>query len=198
MKAVIFDIGNVLVAWDPRPAFLPELGTLDAVQDFMARIGFDALNRRADQGARFADLAEEVENTADREILATYLARFHLTIEEAITGTWDIARRLRANGVALHGITNWSAETWPIGCAVHPGLETLMDQIVVSGQERVLKPDPEIFAILCNRTGLAPQDCLFIDDSKSNVAGARQVGMEAVHFTSPAALEAELTGRRLL
>jgi len=81
---------------------------------------------------------------------------------------------------------------------VHPGLETLMGQIVVSGQERVLKPDPEIFAILCERTGLAPQDCLFIDDSNSNVAGARHVGMEAIHFTSPAALEAELTGRRLL
>lgn len=198
MKSVIFDIGNVLVAWDPRPAFLPDLGTLDAVEAFMARISFATLNQRADQGADFADLALDIANAKDRQIFAAYPARFAQTITRQITGTWDIAKRLQARGIALHGITNWSAETWPIGLATHPGLAALMDQIVVSGQEQVLKPAPEIFAILCARTKLAPQECLFIDDSEKNVAGAVRFGMDAIHFTTPPALEVKLTHRGLL
>ena len=198
MKSVVFDIGNVLVAWDPHAAFLPELETDGAVQAFLKRIDFDALNLRADQGEPFADLATEISDSADRALFASYPARFHLTIAQAIPETWGIARRLAARGLALHGITNWSAETWPVGLATHPGLATLLDQIVVSGRERLLKPAPEIYARLCARTGLAPETCLFIDDSAKNVAGAISFGMEAIHFTTPHALEAELLARGLL
>lgn len=198
MKAVVFDIGNVLVSWDPVAAFLPALGTAAAVDAFLARTGFATLNLRADAGARFADLACEIEDPQDRALFASYPEHFHLSIAETISGTWALARKLRDKGHALHAITNWSAETWPIGLATHPELATLLGEIVVSGREGMVKPAPEIFALLCARTALAPQDCLFIDDSATNVAGALRAGMAAEHFTTPAALEAGLIARGLL
>ncbi len=106
--------------------------------------------------------------------------------------------RLRGRGLEIHAITNWSAETWPAGVAAHPELGQAFGVTVVSGQEKMLKPDPRIFALLCERAGLLPQDCVFVDDSLKNVAGALGSGMDAIHFTSPEALEQALTERGLL
>jgi HAD superfamily hydrolase (TIGR01509 family) len=198
MTAVVFDIGNVLVRWDARLAFAGATGGLDAAEAFMARIGFDALNLRADGGERFADLAAQIADPADRTIFRSYVENHSLAIAERIDGTWDILDRLRNRGVATHAITNWSAETWPAGLRAHPGLATAFGATVVSGHEGVVKPDPAIFAILCARTGLAPGDCVFVDDNIHNVAGAVAAGMDAIHFTGAAALEAALTARGLL
>lgn len=198
IRAVVFDIGNVLVRWDAALAFLPDLGTRAAVDAFLGRVDFSARNLRGDAGERFSDMAGEIADPADRALFSRYLSRYALTIPETVEGTWALMERLRTRGQAIHAITNWSAETWPVGVATHPRLGTAFGVTVVSGQERVLKPDPRIFAILCDRAGLAPADCLFIDDSERNVAGARAFGMEADHFTTPGALEAALTARGLL
>jgi len=197
LRAVVFDIGNVLVRWDARLAFSPPL-TPAATEAFLVRTEFAARNLRADGGARFADLAAEIDDPADRALFATYVDRYADTVPEAIEGTWALLERLRARGLAIHAITNWSAETWPAGVAAHPRLATAFGVTVVSGREGVIKPDPRIFAALCDRAGLAPAECLFIDDSPRNVAGARDFGMQAEHFTAPAALEAALTARGLL
>lgn len=198
LKAIVFDIGNVLVKWDAHRAFLPELGSREAVEALMDRIGFPLLNLRGDAGETFADLAEEIEDPTDRALFAAYLPNYARTIPEAIEGTWAIMDRLRAKGFQIHAITNWSAETWPIGVATHPRLGTSFGVTVVSGQEKVLKPEARIFAILCERAGLEPSDCLFIDDSEKNVAGAKAAGWDAVHFTTSEALERDLTERGLL
>lgn len=198
MKAVIFDIGHVLVHWDPELAFLPELGTRAAATAFLQRVDFRARNYRADGGISFADLAAELDDPADAALLARYPQRMGLTIDQPISGTWDIVDALRARGTPLHAITNWSAETWPAGLAAHPRLAEVFGTIIVSGQERMVKPQPEIFHLMCARTGLAPQDCIFIDDAPANVEGARAVGMAAHHFTTPEALRADLTERGLL
>ena len=196
--AVVFDIGNVLVRWDVRLAWLDDLGSPDAVDAFLARVDFTARNLRGDAGETFAALAREIDDPVDRALFASYPARHHLTIADKIAGTWDILHRLKSRGIATHAITNWSAETWPEGLRMHPELAQVMGVIVVSGHERVLKPDPAIFATLCARAGLAAADCVFIDDSAKNVAGAQAAGMDAIHFTTPAALDAALTGRGLL
>lgn len=198
MTAIVFDIGNVLIRWDPHLAFLPDLGSHDAVEAFLARTAFHDRNLRADAGETFADLSAEIADPADRALFARYTARYAATVPEAIEGSWALMERLRARGHPIHAITNWSAETWPVGVAAHPRLGTAFGVTVVSGQERVLKPDPRIFAILCERAGVAPGQALFIDDSPRNVAGARAFGMQAIHFTDPAALEADLTARGLL
>ncbi len=198
MKAVVFDIGNVLVRWDPHQAFLADLGSREAVDAFLSRIGFHALNLRGDTGEAYADLAQDVADEADRRLLETYVDRYALTIAEPIEGTWTLMERLRARGHAIHAITNWSAETWPLGIAAHPRLGTAFGVAVVSGQERMVKPDPRIFALLCARAGLAPRECLFIDDNAKNVEAARETGMDAVQFTTPEALETALRERALL
>jgi 2-haloacid dehalogenase len=161
-------------------------------------VNFPALNLRADGGETFADLAREIADPSDRAVFETYVSRYALSVPHAIEGTWALLDRLRARGLAIHAITNWSAETWPAGVAAHPRLGTAFGVTIVSGQERLLKPDPRIFALLCDRAGVAPSDCLFIDDSPANVAGARAFGMDAELFTTPDALETALTARGLL
>ena len=113
-------------------------------------------------------------------------------------GTWEIAEALLARGVPLYAITNWSAETWPHAVALYPRLETIFNDIVVSGQVKQLKPAAAIYRLLMDRNGLEAKDCIFIDDSMANVEGARAVGMDAIHFTGAEALGRELAARGLL
>ncbi|MEI4485721.1 HAD family phosphatase [Frigidibacter sp. MR17.14] len=198
IDTIVFDIGNVLVHWDAHAAYEERLGSRAAVQDFFDRIDFPARNLRGDAGETFAEVSEGVEDPADAALLAEYPALYARTIERAIEGTWALMDRLRAKGHAIHAITNWSAETWPVGVAVHPRLGSSFGTLVVSGRERIIKPDARIFALLCERAGVAPEQCLFIDDSEKNVIGARAAGMAAHHFTGPEGLEADLVGRGLL
>lgn len=193
---IVFDIGNVLIRWDARAAF-PSLEP--AIADaFMERIGFSALNLRGDGGETWAEIAIAIADQGDRATFLSYMPNYALAIAQPIEGTWALMDRLRARGHAIHAITNWSAETWDTGVATHPRLGTSFATTIVSGRERVLKPDPAIFALLCDRAGVSPDACLFIDDSERNVAGARAFGMDAIHFTTPEALETALTERGLL
>jgi 2-haloacid dehalogenase len=198
MTHVVFDIGNVLIHWDPVAAFADLLGTEAEAKAFLERTGFANLNPRADAGARFSELAEDISDAADRAAFLSYPDLFHLTIQEKVAGTWDILARLKSRDVPLHAITNWADETWPAALATHPELAAQFEVIVVSGTEKLLKPQREIFDLLCARAGVAPEECLFIDDSPKNVAGAEAAGMAAVLFTDAAALETELTERGLL
>lgn len=198
MACIVFDIGNVLVRWDPVAAFLPELGNREAALAFLARTDFAARNLRGDKGERFADMATEIADPADAALFARYPEIYARTIQEPIEGSFALMDRLRAKGHGIHAITNWSAETWPVGVATHPRLGTSFGVTVVSGEEGVIKPDPAIFALLCERAAVGPSECFFIDDSLANVAGARACGWRAHHFTTPDALEAALIEEGLL
>lgn len=198
MKAVVFDIGNVLVQWDPHLAWLEEMGSREAVAEFLTRINFPERNLRADGGEMFADLAAELDNAEDRQRLSVYVERYARTVPQKIEGTWQVLYRLKEKGTPVHAITNWSAETWPEGLKMHPRLGEVFDALVVSGQEGIIKPDARIFHLLCERADTVPEACIFIDDGLHNVAGARAVGMDGIHFTSPVGLETALIERGLL
>lgn len=198
LTTVVFDIGAVLVDWKPQLAWLDELGSAEVVEDFMVRTDFRALNTRADAGERFADLAKEVSDPEDQRRVADYVQNYPKTVEDVVPGTWEILDRLRANGTPLHAITNWSAETWPRGLISQPRLGEVFGTIVISGVEKIAKPDARIFHILCDKAGVVPEECVFVDDSPRNVDGARAVGMDAIHFTDAQALETELQSRGLL
>ncbi|NOD89719.1 MULTISPECIES: HAD family phosphatase [unclassified Ruegeria] len=198
MKAVVFDIGNVLIRWDPHLAWLGEMGSREAVAEFLTRIDFQDRNLRADGGENFADLASELDDAEDRQRLSVYVEHYAMTVPQKIEGTWQLLYRLKEQGTQVHAITNWSAETWPVGVGAHPELGDVFDVTIVSGQEKLLKPQPEIFHRLCERAGLAPENCIFIDDGLHNVDGARAVGMDGIHFTTPQALESALIERGLL
>ena len=157
-----------------------------------------ALNKRADNGEAFADLALEVTDPGDRQLFNTYISRFQHTVRDAVPGTWSIVDQLLARNVPLHGITNWSAETWPEGLKAHPRLDEIFGTLVISGREKMSKPEPGIYQLLCERADVAPEDCVFIDDGLRNVKGAMDVGMDGIHFTDAAALARELSERGLL
>lgn len=198
MTAIVFDIGNVLVRWDPRAAFRRALGDDAAVDAFLVRTDFHARNLRADRGERFGLLAQEIADPDDRALFGSYVQSYAMTISDPIEGSWDILHRLKRRGHATHAITNWSAETWPIGVTLHPRLQEVFGVTIVSGRVGLTKPDRAIFDLFCRRTGLDPATCLFIDDSPANVGGAIAAGWQAHRFTDPEALAEDLTRRGLL
>ena len=197
MKHIVFDLGQVLINWYPEDAFRDYFPDDDAMQAWFRQIDFNGWNRAQDGGRDFATaIAVARQDHGDLAApLDGYLDRFGLTIVHPNAETWQIAESLKSRGHTLYAITNWAAETWPEALRQYPRLTGLFDDIVVSGVEGLLKPEAAIYLSLCQRNDLRPEDCLFIDDSAANVQGARNVGMDAIHFTSPADLREELAIR---
>lgn len=195
---MVFDIGGVLVQWDPVAAFAEACGGREAAMEFMERVGFREKNARADAGETFADLAQEIGDPADRQIFLGYLDAYPLTVERKIKGSWTLLDQLKVQGTRVHAITNWSAETWPRGLLLQPRLGKVFDTLVVSGVEGIAKPDARIFEIFCDRAGVAPEACFFADDSLKNVEAARAFGMQAAQFISPKVLRLDLIDRGFL
>jgi len=197
VDTVVFDIGAVLVDWQPELAWADDLG-LEAAREYLARIEFEKINLACDAGASFAKAAEELEDPDDAARLAQYVERYQLTVPHKIEGTWDCLYALKDRGVALHAITNWSAETWPEGLKAHPELGKVFGTTIVSGEVGVIKPSTRIYEILCERAGVTASRCVFIDDGRHNCIGAKAAGMDAIHFTGPDALRTDLEARGLL
>ncbi len=197
LTTVVFDIGNVLIDWQPHLAWADELDRAEA-EAFMERVEFQKLNFACDGGAQFADAATLVDDPQDAARLAQYVERYTLTVPDKITGTWDILFALKERGITLHAITNWSAETWPEGLKVHPELGEVFETTIVSGQVGLVKPSVEIYRLLCDQAEVNPESCVFIDDSLHNCLGAKAAGMDAIHFKSAAGLKDALTQRGLL
>ncbi len=197
-SVVVFDIGGVLVDWQPHLAWVDALGSEEAARAFLDRTDFMRRNARGDNGENFTDMAKELEDPEDAKLFAEYVSRYELTVPDKVPGTWALLHRLKKRNVPVHAITNWSAETWPHGVNAHPELGEVFETTVVSGQEGVMKPDARIFKILCERAGVAPEDCAFIDDGIRNVDGANAVGMDGIHFTDADSLETDLKARGLL
>ncbi|MEO0862070.1 MAG: HAD family phosphatase [Pseudomonadota bacterium] len=197
IDTVVFDIGGVLVDWQPHLAWIDELGDAGS-RAFLARIRFDKINFACDAGARFGDAAEGLTDPQDARRLSQYVAQYGRTVPDKVAGTWEVLHDLRARDVPLHAITNWSAETWPEGVRVHPELGTVFATTIVSGDVGIVKPSVGIFRLFCDRAGVRPEQCVFIDDGVHNCLGARAAGMDAIHFTGADGLRADLADRGLL
>lgn len=200
MSLVVFDIGNVLIRWDPRAAFRPVLASDAEIDAVLEEVGFFEWNHANDRGR---GRAEAVAAIAARwperaAVMDGFFDRFHLTIRERIVESWAVLRDLRAAGHRPWALTNWGPETWPDALRLHPELVEAFAGIVVSGHEGLAKPERAIFDLLCARAGVAPETCFFIDDSAANVAGARAAGWQAHHFERPEGLRADLHERGVL
>ncbi len=195
-RAVIFDVGNVLIRWDARLLYRTLLPDEAAIDAFFAEVDFAAWNLEFDRGRGWeegvAELAARHPHRA--ALLRAFHDRWQDTVPGAIDGSVAILESLAAAAVPLYAITNFSAEKWLETRARFPFLGRFRDA-VVSGDEGLVKPDPAIFRLCLARNGLAAADCIFIDDSGPNVAGAAALGIDAIRFTSPEALRADL-GRR--
>jgi 2-haloacid dehalogenase len=194
LPAIIFDFGGVLFDWDPRYLYEKLFnGDGQAMERFLAEIGFIEWNRQQDQGRPFA---EAIENLCEQfpqycHLIRAYGERWEESIKGPIQPTVEILRRLKQAGYALYALSNWSAETYP---RIRPKYEffTWFDDILLSGEVKLTKPDSRIYAVFLERIGRSADECLFIDDSEANVVVARQLGFKTIRFESPAQLRATL------
>ena len=194
-STVVFDIGNVLLDWDPRYLYRSIFDDEERMEWFLAEVCTPAWNIEQDRGRTFKDAVAElvaVHPHLEAEIRA-FDERWPETVSRVIDGSLDILQTLRAQQVPNYAITNFSAEKFADARRIWPFLDTF-DGIDVSGEHRLLKPDPAIYRLLLDTHGLAAGDCVFIDDSVKNVDGARAVGMHALHFTGPETLRDDLRG----
>lgn len=200
MSTVVFDIGNVLIRWEPRAAFRHALGSDAEIDALLAEVGFSEWNLANDRGRGRAEAVAAIAARWPQHVVVMdgYFDRFHLTIRERIEASWEVLRDLRAAGHRVWALTNWGPETWAQALRLHPELAEAFEGIVVSGHEGMVKPEREIFDLLCARAGVAPGACVFIDDSAANVAGARAAGWAAHRFEGAGGLRAELCERGLL
>ncbi len=193
VDTVVWDVGNVLIRWDPRFLYRRLFATEAEMERFLAEICTDAWNVEQDRGRPWAEaIAERVALFPGHEaMIRAYSEGWHDMVPGAIEGTPAILDSLHAAGVPLYAITNFSAEKFVEAQARFAFLRGFRD-VVVSAHERLLKPDPAIYRVLLERNGLEAARCLFIDDSEKNVRGAEAVGMRAHHFRDAPTLAAEL------
>jgi 2-haloacid dehalogenase len=194
----VFDVGNVLIRWDPRFLYRKLIGDDAEREDFLARVCAPEWNLEMDAGKSFAQgVAERVALFPDKaELIRAFDNRWTETLGGVIEGTVAILEELRAAGVRTYAITNFSHEKFAIARHVYPFLAGF-DGAIVSGCEQLLKPDPRIYRLLCERHGLAAEDCIFIDDSRPNVESARRLGMRTHWFDGPEKLRTALKGAGL-
>ena len=200
MDTVVFDLGKVLLDWNPGyfyGRFFP--GDERALERFLA----DAVPTEwivemdAGKPARTAIAERQRRLPQHAELIGRWSEGWPQMLRGEIRGTVEILAELRRRGVRLLALTNFSVETWPIAQQRFDFLGWFED-VVVSGEHRVAKPDPRIFELAIARWNLVPSQTVFTDDSPANVATARSFGMRALHFTEPAALCAELVELGLL
>jgi 2-haloacid dehalogenase len=200
MHAIVFDLGGVLVDWNPRYLYAPLFGAdRAAMEDFLARVCAPEWNLELDAGKPFDQAVAERQRAFPEfaELIALWRDGWPQMLREAIAGSVDILAQLRARGHRLIALTNWSAETFPVARARFEFLDWFED-IVVSGDVKLVKPDPRIFALALERNGLEPARTLFIDDVPDNVRAAQALGMTGVRFEGPQRLRAELKRLDLL
>ena len=184
-RTLIFDIGNVLLRWEPQGLFQQYLPDAAAVDAFLAEVGFSDWNHQFDSGVPWAEgvAAHTARFPHHAEMLEAYHARWHETIAGPVPGMPELLAELVAADVPLYAITNFSEPKFSETLDRYPFIADSFRDIVVSGVERMIKPGPEIFHLCLQRNGLDAADAVFIDDLPKNVAAAEALGLAGIVFT---------------
>jgi 2-haloacid dehalogenase len=197
---VVFDLGGVLIDWDPRHLYRKLFaGDETAMENFLATVCTHEWNRRQDAGRSFAEGARllKAEHPNKAELIDAYGARFHEMMSGPIAGSVEILAELRARGTPLYLLSNFSAETFPPAFERFDFLRWFRG-MVISGEVGVIKPDLRIYEIMLARFAIDPYRAVYIDDVAVNAEAAAGMGIHGIHFTTPAALRDELVGLDLL
>jgi len=199
-SVVVFDLGGVLIDWNPRYLYRKLFpGDEEGMEHFLANICTSDWNVRQDAGRTFHDAnAELIERHPEKtELIEAWGRRFDEMMAGPIDGTVEILAELRTNGTPLYALSNWSAETYPHAERRFDFLDWF-DGIVLSGREKLIKPDPRIYQVLLERYAIPPECAVYIDDNAKNADAATALGIQGIHFTEPPALRRELEGMGLL
>jgi 2-haloacid dehalogenase len=190
---VVFDLGGVLIDWDPRHLYRGLFADDAAMEAFLAEVTTPEWNAAQDAGRPWSEaVALLVERHPERrELIEAFHRRWPEMLGGAIDGTVAILDELRVAGVRLLALSNWSAETFPVARRRFPFL-AWFEGIVISGEVGAVKPDPRIFEHLIARYALEPAGTVFIDDSAGNVDAAARLGFVALRFADPGALRQDL------
>ena len=199
LSSVVFDVGGVLYDWHPRHLYQKLIDNPDRLEWFLANVVTLEWHFQHDEGRPCAETtAELIERFPEyRDLIAVYDERWLETVPGPIPGMIELAGELAAAGVPLYAITNFSHEFWPRFKATAPVFAPFRD-IVVSGDERLVKPDPRIFELAMRRFGIASGEALFIDDRADNVAAAEAAGFVGHVFDGVGRLRLRLTDFGLL
>lgn len=194
---VVWDLGNVLIDWDPLPAIAAGVGEAEA-RRFLDAFDFRAWNHGPDSGGSWDEAEAELAATYPEwaEHGRSYRPHFARSLLGEVPGSVDLVRELHAAGLPQWGLTNWSAELYPHAPATYDFLE-LLDDVVVSGVVGLAKPDPAVYELLATRTGRSLSDLVFVDDRADNVAAALEAGLDGIVFTDAVLLRADLLARGL-
>lgn len=183
MRNIIFDFGNVLVQWHPERVYGEYFGDEAKAWWFLRHVADLDWRQRIDAGesqdACIAELKARQPEYADA--IELYRSHWREMLTGEMPGMRELLIELRVKGYEIYGLTNWSMETFP-EAREHFGILQLIDRYVVSGAERLVKPDPRLFRVLLDRYGLKAEECTFVDDNPDNVAAARALGMEGIVF----------------
>lgn len=199
INTVIFDLGGVLIDWNPRYLYRQLLDDEQAMERFLAEICTPEWNEQQDAGRTWAEAtallrARHPEHAA---LIDAYWLRWEETLGGPHEATVALLQRLKSRGYRLYALTNWSQETFPVARRRYEFL-AWFDGIVVSGEERLIKPDAALFQRLIERYSVAPGSALFIDDSARNVAAAEALGLHGWLYQGADGLRAHLEALGLL
>jgi len=194
IDTVVFDIGGVLIDWNPRYLYRKIFTTEDEITWFMENICTSEWNDQQDAGRSFSDATEDlVKQFPKHEVpIRAWYGRFPETISGAIQPTVDVLSKIKQrNAHKLYALTNWSAESFPWALENFEFLHWF-EGIVVSGKEKTRKPFADFYHIMFKRYNIDPARAVFIDDNIKNIKGASEVGLNTIHFKSAEELEKDL------
>ena len=199
VEAVVFDVGRVLYRWDLRILFEQLIDDEEQLEFLLSEVVTEQWHFQHDAGRPLGDMVPErqAQFPGYADALDAYRTRFNETIPGPVPGSLEIVRELHERDVPLYAITNFGAEFWD-GFRPTAPIFDLFREIVVSGKERIAKPDDRIFALAARRFGHDPDKMLFIDDNAANIAAARTLGWQVHHFLDASRLRNDLEARGLL
>jgi len=199
ITTVVFDVGKVLFEWDLRYLFAKLIADKDELEFFVTHVVTPEWHFQHDAGRALDDMVAEriAEFPEYAKLIAVYANRFNETIPGPVTGSLEIVQELAESGVPLFAITNFGAEFWEGFRPTQPIFDLFQD-IIVSGVEKLVKPDPAIYALALQRFCIKPGQAIFIDDNHDNVISARENGFAVHHFTDAESLRRELVALDLL
>lgn len=193
ITSIIFDFGNVLVKWDAHALYKRFFPSPEAVNSFLQEIHFSDWNTHQDAGRTFKDgvAALSAEFPQYEEYIKAYDVYWEDSIAETYTETVEVIKQLKEKGYKLYLLSNFSAEKFPLMQKRYDFL-SLFDDMIISGEVKLVKPDPAIFLYTLNRINKTAEECIFIDDSLPNITTARKLGFNTVLFQSPEQLKRDL------